>query len=176
MPANATKTKVKERALLLDGMALAYRAYFLLYQRPLINSKGENTSAIFGFVNTLMMILDDKKPEHIAVVFDTPQPTFRHIMYEGLQGDAPEMPDDMFRPAREIERRLVRAFNVPSIELPGFEADDIMGTSARRAEKEGIDAYLVTGDKDFMQLISAGIKMYRPGKAGDEWESWMRRR
>jgi len=79
------------------------------------------------------------------------------------------------RPAREIEGGGA-SVQRPSIELPGFEADDIMGTLARRAEKEGIDAYLVTGDKDFMQLISAGIKMYRPGKAGDEWELWMRRR
>jgi DNA polymerase-1 len=158
----------QERLFLLDGMALAYRAYFSFITRPLTNSRGENTSAIFGFVNTLMKILDER-PEHVAVVFDTKEPTFRHVMYQPYKATRQKMPEDM---AGQIDtlKDVVRAFNVPCLELPGYEADDIMGTLARKAERQGIDTYLVTGDKDFMQLISPRIKMYRPGKRGDEWE------
>ncbi|MBI3363278.1 MAG: DNA polymerase I [Ignavibacteriae bacterium] len=165
---NRTTSK-KERLFLLDGMALAYRAYFSFISRPLINSKGENTSAIFGFVNTLMKILNDEKPDHIAVVFDTKQPTFRHLMYQPYKATRQKMPEELSGQLEKL-KEVVRAFNVPSVEVPGFEADDIMGTLARRAEKEGIETYLVTGDKDFMQLISPFIKMYRPGKRGDDWE------
>ncbi|MBI1805522.1 MAG: DNA polymerase I [Ignavibacteria bacterium] len=162
-------TATKERLFLLDGMALAYRAYFSFISRPLINSKGENTSAIFGFVNTLMKILNDEKPEHIAVVFDTKEPTFRHVMYDQYKATREKMPEDMSGQMDKL-KEVVKAFNVPSIELPGYEADDIMGTLARRAEREGIETYLVTGDKDFMQLISPLVKMFKPGKQGDEWE------
>ena len=157
-----------ERLFLLDGMALAYRAYFSFISRPLINSRGENTSAIFGFVNTLMKILDEK-PEHIAVVFDTKEPTFRHVMYQPYKATRQKMPEDMAGQL-DLLKEVVRAFNVPCLELPGYEADDIMGTLARRAEQLGIETYLVTGDKDFMQLISPRVKMYRPGKRGDDWE------
>ncbi len=161
-------TNSADRLFLLDGMALAYRAYFSFITRPLTNSRGENTSAIFGFVNTLMKILDEK-PEHVAVVFDTKEPTFRHVMYQPYKATRQKMPEDM---AGQIDtlKEVVRAFNVPCLELPGYEADDIMGTLARKAERQGIETFLVTGDKDFMQLISPKVKMYRPGKRGDEWE------
>ena len=159
----------RERLFLLDGMALAYRAYFSFISRPLLNSKGENTGAIFGFVNTLMKILNDEKPEHIAVVFDTKEPTFRHKMYEQYKATREKMPEDMSSQMDKL-KEVVSAFNVPGLELPGFEADDIMGTLAREAERQHIETYLVTGDKDFMQLISPLIKMYKPGKRGDEWE------
>ncbi|HLX11176.1 MAG TPA: DNA polymerase I, partial [Bacteroidota bacterium] len=160
----------RERLFLLDGMALAYRAYFSFISHPLINSKGENTSAIYGFVNALMKILNDEKPEHIAVAFDTRHPTFRHVMYERYKATRQKMPEDL---SSQMDRmkQVILAFNVPLIELKGYEADDIMGTLARQAEKEGIETYLVTGDKDFMQLISPLIRMYRPGKRGDEWET-----
>jgi len=159
----------KERLFLLDGMALAYRAYFAFISRPLINSKGENTSAIFGFANTLLKILEDEKPDHIAVVFDTKEPTFRHDRYPAYKATRQKMPEDM---ASQLEKlkEVVRAFNTPLLEVPGYEADDVIGTLARRAEKEGIVTYMVTGDKDFMQLISPHIKMYKPGKAGSEIE------
>lgn len=158
-----------ERLFLLDGMALAYRAYFAFISRPLINSKGENTSAIYGFVTALMKILDEEKPEHIAVVFDTKEPTFRHGLFPEYKATRQKMPEDM---AAQMERlkEVVRAFNTPLLELPGFEADDIIGTLARRAEKEGVLTMMVTGDKDFMQLISPMIKMYKPGKSGGEPE------
>src|SRR6267378_1177106 len=169
---NAMKRKkpsqARERLFLLDGMALAYRAYFSFISRPLINSRGENTSAIFGFVNTLMKILDEK-PDHIAVVFDTKEPTFRHVMYQPYKATREKMPEDLSGQI-DLLKEVVRAFNVPCVELPGYEADDVMGTLARRAERQGIETYLVTGDKDFMQLISPHVKMYRPGKRGDDWE------
>jgi DNA polymerase I len=160
--------KQPERLYLLDGMALAYRAYFAFIGRPLINSKGLNTSAIYGFVTALMKILSEK-PDHIAVVFDTPQPTFRHKLYAEYKATRQRMPEDMAFQLDKL-KEVVRAFNTPSIELPGYEADDVIGTLARRAEKEGVFTYLVTGDKDFMQLISPLIRMYKPGKAGGEPE------
>lgn len=166
---NHQKSSNSERLFLLDGMALAYRAYFSFISRPLINSKGENTSAIFGFVNTLTKILSEEKPEHIAVVFDTKHPTFRHMIYEPYKATRQKMPEDMV-PQIEKLKEVVRAFNVPSLELNGYEADDIMGTLARKAEQQGIETFLVTGDKDFMQLISPRVKMYKPGKRGDDWE------
>lgn len=158
-----------ERLFLLDGMALAYRAYFSFINRPLVNSRGENTSAIFGFVNTLMKILNEDKPDHIAVVFDTKEPTFRHKMYGPYKATREKMPEDMSSQLDKL-KEVVRAFNLPSLEKPGFEADDIMGTLARKAEKQNILTMLVTGDKDFMQLISPLIKIYKPGKGGDDWE------
>lgn len=150
-------------------MALAYRAYFAFIQRPLINSKGMNTSAIYGFVTSLMRILEDEKPEHIAVVFDTKEPTFRHKMYEPYKATRDKMPEDMGAQLGLL-KDVVRAFNVPVVELPGYEADDIIGTLAKRAEKEGVLTYMVTGDKDFMQLISPLIKILKPGKGGGDPE------
>jgi DNA polymerase-1 len=158
-----------ERLFLLDGMALAYRAYFSFIGRPLINSKGENTSAIYGFVTALMKILDEEKPEHIAVVFDTKEPTFRHRLFPEYKATRQKMPEDMAAQMDKL-KDVVRAFNTPLLELPGFEADDIIGTLAKRAEKEGVLTVMVTGDKDFMQLISPMIKMYKPGKSGGEPE------
>lgn len=158
-----------ERLFLLDGMALAYRAYYSFITRPLLNSKGENTSAIYGFVTALMKILDDEKPDHIAVVFDTKEPTFRHEMYPEYKATRQKMPEDMASQLGKL-KDVVRAFNTPLLELPGYEADDIIGTLARRAEKENVVTYMVTADKDYMQLISPRVKMYRPGKAGGESE------
>ncbi len=169
MAVKKSPAKPAERLFLLDGMALAYRAYFSFISRPLINSRGENTSAIFGFVNTLMKILNVDRPEHIAVVFDTKEPTFRHKMFGPYKATREKMPEDMAGQLDKL-KEVVRAFNVPGLELPGFEADDVMGTLARMAERSGIETYLVTGDKDFMQLISPLIRMYKPGKQGDDWE------
>jgi DNA polymerase I len=160
--------KQTERLYLLDGMALAYRAYYAFIGRPLINSKGLNTGAVYGFVTALMKILTEK-PDHIAVVFDTPQPTFRHKLFPEYKATRQRMPEDMAYQLDKL-KEVVRAFNTPSIELPGYEADDVIGTLARRAEKEGVLTYLVTGDKDFMQLLSPLIKMYKPGKSGGEPE------
>ncbi len=166
---NNIRPKLRERLFLLDGSALAYRAYYSFISRPLITSKGENTSAVFGFVNSLMKILDEEKPDHIAVVFDRPEPTFRHKMYEPYKVTRQKMPEDMASQLARL-REVVKAFNVPILEMAGFEADDIMGTLAHKAEAEGIETYLITSDKDFMQLISPLTKIYKPGKSGDAWE------
>ncbi|MDP2209577.1 MAG: DNA polymerase I [Bacteroidota bacterium] len=161
--------KQRERLFLLDGSALAYRAYYSFISRPLITSKGENTGAVFGFVNSLMKILNEEKPDHIAVVFDRPEPTFRHKMYEPYKATRQKMPEDMASQLARL-REVVEAFNVPILEMAGYEADDIMGTLAHKAEAEGMETFLVTSDKDFMQLISPLTKIYKPGKSGDEWE------
>jgi DNA polymerase-1 len=157
------------RLYLLDGMAIAYRAYYAFITNPLRTSKGENVSALFGFANTLFKILDSDKPEYFAVVFDTKEPTFRHKMYDAYKATRQEIPEELI-PQLDQLRELVRAFNIPVLEMHGYEADDIMGTLARKAEKEKILTYLVTGDKDFMQLISPFIKMLKPGNANSEWE------
>ncbi|MDE3057539.1 MAG: DNA polymerase I [Bacteroidota bacterium] len=159
----------RERLFLLDGMALAYRSYFAFIKNPLINSKGENTSAIFGFVNFLNKILDEQKPEHIAVVFDTIEPTFRHKAYPEYKATRQKMPEDMSA-MMDTLKDVVRAFNVPVIEAPGFEADDVIGTLAKRAEKENVESFLVTSDKDFLQLVSPLTKIFRPGKQGSDVE------
>jgi DNA polymerase-1 len=159
----------KERLFLLDAMALAYRAYFAFIQRPLINSQGQNTSAIYGFVNFLNRILSKEEPDFIAVVSDTAAPTFRHKAYKEYKATRQKMPEDMVTQL-PLLKEVVKAYNIPFIELEGFEADDIMGTFARRAELEGVHTFLVTGDKDFMQLVSKQISIYRPGKFGDDAE------
>jgi DNA polymerase-1 len=158
-----------ERLFLLDGMALAYRAYFTFISRPLINSKGENTSAIYGFVTALMKILGEERPDYIAVVFDTKEPTFRHQKFAEYKATRQKMPETMALQMDKL-KDVVRAFNSPLLEVPGYEADDVIGTLARRAERERILTYMVTGDKDFMQLISPLIKMYKPGKSGGDPE------
>lgn len=158
-----------ERLFLLDGMALAYRAYYAFIQQPLTNSKGENTGAVYGFVTFLNRILSQEYPDHIAVVFDTAKPTFRHKAYPEYKATRQKMPEDLSSQIG-ILKDVVRAYNIPSIELEGYEADDIMGTLARRAEKENVLTFLVTGDKDFMQLVSEKIKIYKPGKQGTEAE------
>jgi DNA polymerase I len=162
-------TDSNERLFLLDGMALAYRAYYSMITRPLRNSRGENTSAIYGFASTLMKILDEFKPEHIAVAFDTKEPTFRHKAYPEYKANREAMPEDMVPQLAKL-KDVVRAFNTPVIELPGYEADDIMGTLARRAEAEGVKTFLVTGDKDMMQLISDRVHLLRPGKSTTDME------
>ena len=154
-----------KRLFLIDGSALFYRSHFAFIRNPLINSKGENTSAVFGFASSLIKILTDDKPDYIAVVFDTKEPTFRHKKYKDYKATREKMPEEMiYQYPRIIE--LVEAFDVPLIEKEGYEADDVIATLAREAEKRDMETFMVTGDKDFMQLISPSIKMYviRPGK------------
>lgn len=158
-----------ERFFLIDGMAIAYRAYFAFISRPLINSKGMNTSAIFGFVSTLDKILGDERPEHIAVAFDTPTPTFRHERYPAYKATREKMPDDMVEQLPWL-KRIVEAYNIPVLELPGWEADDVIGTLAHRAESEHLHCCLVTPDKDYMQLVTERVHVYRPGKTADAWD------
>jgi DNA polymerase I len=158
-----------KRFFILDGTALVYRAYFSMIGRPLVNSKGQNTSAVFGFANYLMKILSDEKPDYLVGVFDTPEPTFRHKKYPEYKATREKMPEEMAAQFGSI-KRMLNAFGVPTVERPGYEADDVIGTLAVLAAKENIDVFMVTGDKDFMQLITPRIKMYKPGKSGADVE------
>jgi DNA polymerase-1 len=153
-----------KKLFLLDGMALAYRAHFAFATRPILTSKGVNTSALFGFTNTLLDILKKEEPTHLAVAFDTHAPTQRHIDYPEYKAQREEMPEDLSA-ALPTVRRMIEAFNIPVLMCDGFEADDIIGTLVRRAEKEKFDAcYMVTPDKDFGQLVTDKIFMYKPGR------------
>lgn len=163
------KPAKRGRLFLIDGMAIAYRSYFAFIQRPLINSKGENTSAVYGFVTFLEKILDEEKPDYLAVAMDTSAPTFRHKSYTEYKATRQKMPEDLGAQLDTL-KEVVRAYGVPVIELDGYEADDIMGTLARRAEQENVETYLVTSDKDFMQLVSDLVKIYKPGRQGTEVE------
>ncbi len=149
----------RKRLFLIDGSALFYRSYFAFIRNPLFNSKGENTGAVYGFANSLMKILSEENPDYIVAAFDTKEPTFRHEKFKEYKATREKMPDEM---AEQFPRivQLVEAFNIPVIEKPGFEADDVIGTLARKAEEKAIESFMVTGDKDFMQLLSPLIKMY----------------
>jgi DNA polymerase I len=155
---------------LLDGMALAYRAHFALANNPIRTASGRVTSGIYGFTNTLLDLLNRFAPTHLAVVFDTDAPTARHKEFEAYKAQRNAMPEELSQALPDI-KRLIRAFNFPVIELDGYEADDLIGTLARRAEKEGFTTYMVTPDKDFGQLVSEHILQYRPSRMGDNPET-----
>lgn len=154
-----------KRLFLLDAFALIYRAYFSFIKSPRINSAKLNTSAAFGFTLTLLDLIKREKPTHIAVVFDTAAPTERHTTMVEYKANREEMPDDI-RSNIPYIRRIIEAFNIPILESDGYEADDVIGTLAKKAEKEGFITYMVTPDKDFGQLVTEKIKMYKPGRQG----------
>lgn len=155
-----------KRLFLLDGMALIYRSYFAFINNPRINSSGLNTSAMFGFTLTLLDLLQKEKPSHIAVVFDTAAPTERHEIFEQYKAHREEMPEDLAKSIPYIFE-IIRAFRIPVITMDGFEADDIIGTLAVKAEKEGYITYMMTPDKDYAQLVSPNIFMYKPSRMGN---------
>ncbi|MCU0452671.1 MAG: DNA polymerase I [Bacteroidetes bacterium] len=157
------------RLFLIDGMAIAYRAYFAFIQRPLMTSDGRNVSAVYGFVTFLNRIINESLPDYLAVAFDTKTPTFRHEAYAEYKATREKMPEDMVTQLDPL-REVIRAHRIPLLEVPGFEADDIIGTLARKAEKEGLRVFLVSGDKDFMQLVSPNISLMRPAKQGGDPE------
>jgi DNA polymerase-1 len=154
-----------KKLFLLDAFALIYRSYFAFSSSPRINSKGFNTSAIFGFTNTLLEILNKEKPTHIAVVFDTDAPTQRHEEFEAYKANREEMPEDL-RLSIPLIIDLIHAFNIEVIGIPGFEADDVIGTLAVKAEKEGFTTYMMTPDKDYGQLVDENTFIYKPGRGG----------
>jgi DNA polymerase-1 len=155
-------SELKGRTLyLIDGSALVYRAYFAFIRNPLINSKGENTSAAFGFANSLLKLLREENPDYVAIIFDTPHPTFRHERYAEYKSTRAKMPEDLVEQLPRISQ-VVDALNIPRLELPGYEADDVIGTLARQGEKVGMNVWCVTGDKDFFQLVSDHVKIYYP--------------
>ena len=152
---------MSQKLFLLDGMAMVYRSYFALLQSNLKSSQGEPTGAVYGFTATLIKLMEDYKPDHIAVVFDTAAPTFRHIKYEQYKAQRPPMPDDM-KPQISYIKKIIRGYDIPVLEIDGFEADDVIGTLAKKAEKDGVNVVMVTPDKDYMQLITENIWMLRP--------------
>jgi DNA polymerase I len=156
-----------EKLFLLDGMALIYRAFFAMQRTPRFNSKGLNTSAILGFANTLYDLLKNEKPSHIGVAFDTMAPTARHEGYAEYKANRERMPEDLSISIPYI-KRLIHAFNIPTLYVDGFEADDVIGTLAKEGEKAGFKVYMVTPDKDFGQLVSENIFIYKPAKAGEK--------
>lgn len=155
-----------KKLFLLDGMALIYRAHFALSKNPRFTAAGINTSAIMGFTNTLLEVLKKENPSHIAVVFDTAAPTARHIEFEAYKAHRQAMPEDLSAAIPYIYR-LIEGFNIPVITYDGFEADDIIGTLAKKAEAEGFTVYCMTPDKDFAQLVSENILLYRPARMGN---------
>ena len=159
----------EKKLFLLDGMALVYRGHFALMRNPRMTSQGMNTSAVFAFANTLLSIIDREEPTHIAAVFDTPEPTHRHKAYAEYKAQREAMPEDLSQ-ALPYVFQLCEAFNMPVLKMPGWEADDIIGTLALRAEGEGFNTYMVTPAKDYGQLVSEQTVIYKPGRAGDEAE------
>ncbi|MGN6178671.1 MAG: DNA polymerase I [Mucilaginibacter sp.] len=158
-----------KKLFLLDGMALIYRAHFALSKTPRFTSGGLNTSAVMGFTNTLLDVIRKEKPTHMAVVFDTDAPTERHTEFEAYKAHREAMPEDLSKAIPYIYR-VILGFNIPLITSDGYEADDIIGTLAKKAEKQGYEVYCMTPDKDFAQLVSPNIKIYKPARMGNDME------
>lgn len=156
-----------KRLFLLDGMALVYRAYFALIQAPIRNSKGVNTSALHGFTQTLLSILEKERPTHLGVAFDTSAPTPRHVRYPAYKAQRDEMPEELAAAIPHV-KSLCRAFHIPVLEIDGYEADDIIGTLVKRAEADGFESYMVTPDKDFAQLLTPRTFIWKPGRKGGD--------
>ncbi|EJX03788.1 DNA polymerase type I [gut metagenome] len=154
---------------LLDAYALIYRAYYALIRSPRINSKGQNTSAVFGFVNTLEDVLQKEKPDFIGIAFDPAGGTFRHEAYPEYKAQREATPEDI-RWAVPIIKDIIRAYRIPILEIPGFEADDVIGTLALKGQEAGLEVHMVTPDKDYAQLVRPGIYMRRPGHGSAEME------
>lgn len=158
------------RLFLLDGMALVYRAHFAFMVRPIVNSRGMNVSAVFGFANTLIELIKNEQPTHLAVVFDTAAPTARHVEFPAYKAQREAMPEDLSQALPHV-KKLIEALNIPVLVMDGYEADDIIGTLARQAEThQGYVTYMVTPDKDFAQLVDERTFIYKPGRQGSEHE------
>lgn len=154
---------------LLDAYALIYRSYYAFIKNPRYNSKGQNTSAIYGFANTLIDLIAKENPTHIAVVFDPPYPTFRHEMYKEYKANREATPEDIKLSIPYI-KQMIEGFNIPVIEVERYEADDVIGTLAKQAEQEGFTTYMMTPDKDYGQLVSDNIYMLKPARGGNDME------
>ena len=159
-------SKDQNKLFLLDAMALIYRAHFAFSKNPRINSKGVNTSAAFGFTNALFEVITKEQPTHIAVAFDVSGPTFRHEEYEAYKANRQEQPEDI-QVAIPVVKDIVRAFNIPVLEMQGFEADDIIGTIAKKASCEEFTVYMMTPDKDYAQLVEDCVFLYKPAFMGN---------
>ena len=158
-----------KKLFLLDAYALIYRAYYALIRAPRMTSRGFNTSAIFGFVNTLEEVLNKQQPSHIAVCFDPSGPTFRHEAYPEYKAQRDKQPEDITLAIPYI-KRILAAYRIPVVEVPGFEADDVIGTLSRMAQNDGFTTYMMTPDKDYGQLVTPHVLMYRPSLGGKGFE------
>jgi DNA polymerase-1 len=156
---------MNKKLFLLDAMALIFRAYYALIRAPRITSKGKNTNAQFGFTNTLVELINNQKPSHMAVCFDTEAPTDRHVDFTDYKANRQEAPEDLIIAIPDI-KKIVRGFNIPIMELDGYEADDVIGTLSKQAAEAGYEVFMVTPDKDYGQLVSEQVKIYKPGYQG----------
>ncbi len=159
----------EKQLFLLDGMALVYRAFYALYKNPRLTASGFNTSAIFGYITTLVHIIETRRPDFLAVAFDTPEPTKRHVEFPDYKAQREKMPEDLSAAIPHIYR-VTQAFNIPALTAPGYEADDIIGTLADRADTSGMATYMVTPDKDFAQLVTDKVLLYKPARFGNDVE------
>lgn len=161
----------EKKLFLLDAFALIYRAYFAFSKNPRINSRGENTSAVYGFTTTLLDVIQKEKPSHLAVVFDPSGPVQRHEEFSEYKAGRQAMPEDI-QFAIPYIKNLVKAFNIPALEVEGYEADDVIGTLAKKAEEHDFKVFMMTPDKDYAQLVSENIFMHKPGRGGKPAEVW----
>lgn len=162
-------SRMSKKLFLLDALALVFRAYYALIRNPRITSKGKNTNAQFGFTNTLLDLINNQKPTHMAVCFDTAAPTERHTDYEDYKANRQDAPEDLLAALPDI-KKIIEGFNIPVMELDGYEADDLIGTLSKQAAKAGYEVYMVTSDKDYGQLVSDNVKIYKPGYQGGDVE------
>lgn len=158
-----------KKLFLLDALALVFRAYYALIRNPRVTSKGKNTNAQFGFTNTLIDLLNNQKPSHMAVCFDTAAPTERHTDFEDYKANRQEAPEDLILALPDI-KRIIQGFNIPVMEVDGYEADDVIGTLSKQAAAAGYEVYMVTPDKDYGQLVNDKVKIYKPGYQGGDVE------
>ena len=165
------ETEEDKRLFLLDSYALIYRGYFAFMKTVRPNSHGEDTSAVMGFVNTLLDLLRKERPSHIAAVFDTAKPTFRHELFDAYKAQREATPEAI-QFAVPVIKDILEAFHIPQLACEGFEADDVIGTLARKAEQQGFTTYMVTPDKDYAQLVTSRTFMYRPARMGNGIEIW----
>ncbi|GAB3878136.1 DNA polymerase I [Hymenobacter segetis] len=164
-----TATAAPKKLFLLDAFALIYRSHFAFSKNPRINSKGMNTGAVLGFTNTLVEVLQKEKPTHIGVCFDGPKKTFRHEQFAEYKAQRQAMPEDIGIALPYI-KKIIQGFHIPILMMDGFEADDVIGTLAQKAEKEGFEVFMMTPDKDYCQLVTENIKIYRPAFMGNAAE------
>ena len=160
-----------KKLFLIDAYALIFRAYYAFIKNPRINSKGINTSAVFGFTNALLEVIRNEKPTHLAVVFDPSGGSFRSEVFEDYKANRDETPEDI-KISVPLIHKVLTAMNIPIRVEPGFEADDLIGCLAKKAEADGFDVYMMTPDKDFGQLVSDKVKMFRPGRGKNPAEIW----
>jgi DNA polymerase I len=160
---------MSKKLFLLDALALVFRAYYALIRNPRITSKGKNTNAQFGFTNTLLELINNQKPTHLAVCFDTEAPTERHTDYEDYKANRQEAPEDLLAALPDI-KKIIKGFNLPVVEVDGYEADDVIGTLSKQAAKAGYEVFMVTSDKDYGQLVNDKVKIYKPGYQGGDVE------